>query len=75
MCACVCVHVRVRVIYLGRQVGRCEELIMVQQSAARRPCFSPDNGVSLTGTKAANGSEIYQKRDGLSHLDTHTYIH
>lgn len=34
------------------------------------PRFSPDNGVSLTGTQAANGSEIHPKRDGLSHLDT-----
>jgi len=52
VCACVCVggcgsvdvgvcvsmHVRTTVIYLGRQVGCCEELIMVQQSGAR-PCF------------------------------------
>lgn len=37
---CVCVHVRGGVIYLGRQVGCCEELIMVQQSGVRRPCFS-----------------------------------
>ncbi len=40
MRVCVCVHLRGRVIYLGRQVGCCEELIMVQQSGARRPCFS-----------------------------------
>lgn len=39
MWASVCTHVRGRVIYLGRQVGCCEELIMVQQSGAR-PCLS-----------------------------------
>lgn len=31
----------VGVIYLGRQVGCCEELIMGQQCAARRPPLQP----------------------------------
>lgn len=44
-------------------------------SSVRRegPRFSPDNGVSLTGTQAANGSEIYQERDGLLHPGTQTH--
>lgn len=36
---CAFVHVSGGVIHLVRQVGCCEELIMVQQSGARRPCF------------------------------------
>lgn len=73
VCVCVCAHVRDRVIYLGRQVGCCEELIMVQQSGVRRPCFSLIMGFHSLVHRLQMERRCIRRGMGF-HTQTHTLL-
>lgn len=76
-CVWVCLRVRGRVIYLCRQIGCCEELIMVQQSGAR-PCFSLIMGFhSLVHRLPMEPKCIKRRMDFHTRTDrlTHTHAH
>lgn len=68
------------VIYFGRQVGNCEELIMVQQSGVRRPCCSLIMGFHLLVHRlqierrcSRRGMVFHTQNHYWTH--THTHIH
>lgn len=80
-CVWVCLRVRGRVIYLCRQIGCCEELIMVQQSGAR-PCFSLIMGfhslvhrLPMEPKCIKRRMDFHTRTDRLTHTHTHTHMH